>query len=255
MNPGVMSWQELSRLKPVAPSMGMMLETTSRRLFEEKGQAHYGSPDKDPEVRLRTLTDAGRLSIPFTTGILVGIGETIRDRAESIMAIRKAHKAFGHVQEIIVQNFLAKSDTAMRGTPDAGLEEFLATIAVTRLLLGPAMRIQAPPNLVEAAETAALLGAGVDDWGGVSPLTPDHVNPERPWPNLDTLAELSSAAGYTLVERTAAQPQYVLAGSPWIDPRIAAHVRALTDPETGMAIPMWRYLVSHSSHGSTWSLS
>ncbi len=235
LNPGVMSWQELSRLKPVAPSMGMMLETTSRRLFEEKGQAHYGSPDKDPEVRLRTLTDAGRLSIPFTTGILVGIGETIRDRAESIMAIRKAHKAFGHVQEIIVQNFLAKSDTAMRGTPDAGLEEFLATIAVTRLLLGPAMRIQAPPNLVEAAETAALLGAGVDDWGGVSPLTPDHVNPERPWPNLDTLAELSSAAGYTLVERTAAQPQYVLAGSPWIDPRIAAHVRALTDPETGMA--------------------
>ncbi|MGB2948324.1 MAG: bifunctional FO biosynthesis protein CofGH, partial [Rhodococcus sp. (in: high G+C Gram-positive bacteria)] len=237
LNPGVMSWQELSRLKPVAPSMGMMLETTSRRLFEEKGQAHYGSPDKDPEVRLRTLTDAGRLSIPFTTGILVGIGETIRDRAESIMAIRKAHKAFGHVQEIIVQNFLAKSDTAMRGTPDAGLEEFLATIAVTRLLLGPAMRIQAPPNLVEAAETAALLGAGVDDWGGVSPLTPDHVNPERPWPNLDTLAELSSAAGYTLVERTAAQPQYVLAGSPWIDPRIAAHVRALTDPETGMARP------------------
>jgi FO synthase len=235
LNPGVMSWQELSRLKPVAPSMGMMLETTSRRLFEEKGQAHYGSPDKDPEVRLRTLTDAGRLSIPFTTGILVGIGETIRDRAESIMAIRKAHKAFGHVQEIIVQNFLAKSDTAMRGTPDAGLEEFLATIAVTRLLLGPAMRIQAPPNLVEAEETAALLGAGVDDWGGVSPLTPDHVNPERPWPNLDTLAELSSAAGYTLVERTAAQPQYVLAGSPWIDPRIAAHVRALTDPETGMA--------------------
>ena len=237
LNPGVMSWQELSRLKPVAPSMGMMLETTSRRLFEEKGQAHYGSPDKDPEVRLRTLTDAGRLSIPFTTGILVGIGETIRDRAESIMAIRKAHKAFGHVQEIIVQNFLAKSDTAMRGTPDAGLEEFLATIAVTRLLLGPAMRIQAPPNLVEAEETAALLGAGVDDWGGVSPLTPDHVNPERPWPNLDTLAELSSAAGYTLVERTAAQPQYVLAGSPWIDPRIAAHVRALTDPETGMARP------------------
>ncbi|WP_052060060.1 bifunctional FO biosynthesis protein CofGH [Rhodococcoides fascians] len=235
LNPGVMSWQELSRLKPVAPSMGMMLETTSRRLFEEKGQAHYGSPDKDPEVRLRTLTDAGRLNIPFTTGILVGIGETIRDRAESIMAIRKVHKAFGHVQEIIVQNFLAKPDTAMRQAPNAGMEEFLATIAVTRILLGPAMRIQAPPNLVEAAETAALLGAGVDDWGGVSPLTPDHVNPERPWPNLDTLAELSQAAGYTLVERTAAQPQYILAGAPWIDPRISAHVKALADPETGMA--------------------
>ncbi|WP_256991900.1 MULTISPECIES: bifunctional FO biosynthesis protein CofGH [unclassified Rhodococcus (in: high G+C Gram-positive bacteria)] len=235
LNPGVMSWQELSRLKPVAPSMGMMLETTSRRLFEEKGQAHYGSPDKDPEVRLRTLTDAGRLNIPFTTGILVGIGETLRDRAESIMAIRKVHKSFGHVQEIIVQNFLAKSDTAMRSVPDAGLEEFLATIAVTRMVVGPSMRIQAPPNLVAAEETAALLGAGVDDWGGVSPLTPDHVNPERPWPNLDTLAELSAAAGYTLVERTAAQPQYVLAGAPWIDPRISAHVRALADPETGMA--------------------
>ncbi len=235
LNPGVMSWQELSRLKPVAPSMGMMLETTSRRLFEEKGQAHYGSPDKDPEVRLRTLTDAGRLNIPFTTGILVGIGETIRDRAESIMAIRKVHKAFGHVQEIIVQNFLAKNDTVMRDMPDAGMEEFLATIAVTRVLLGPSMRIQAPPNLVAAEETAALLGAGVDDWGGVSPLTPDHVNPERPWPNLDTLAELSEAAGYTLTERTAAQPQYVLAGAPWIDPRISAHVNALADPKTGMA--------------------
>ncbi|ORI18040.1 7,8-didemethyl-8-hydroxy-5-deazariboflavin synthase [Rhodococcus sp. 1163] len=235
LNPGVMSWQELSRLKPVAPSMGMMLETTSRRLFEEKGQAHYGSPDKDPEVRLRTLTDAGRLNIPFTTGILVGIGETIRDRAESIMAIRKVHKAFGHVQEIIVQNFLAKNDTVMRDTPDAGMEEFLATIAVTRVLLGPSMRIQAPPNLVAVEETAALLGAGVDDWGGVSPLTPDHVNPERPWPNLDTLAELSEAAGYTLTERTAAQPQYVLAGAPWIDPRISAHVNALADPKTGMA--------------------
>nr|WP_229746121.1 bifunctional FO biosynthesis protein CofGH [Rhodococcus trifolii] len=237
LNPGVMSWEEMSRLKPVAPSMGMMLETTSRRLFEEKGQAHYGSPDKDPAVRLRTLTDAGRLNVPFTTGILVGIGETIRDRAESIMAIRSSHKAFGHVQEVIVQNFLAKDDTAMRGSPDAGLEEFTATIAVARLLLGPSMRIQAPPNLVAAEECAALLAAGVDDWGGVSPLTPDHVNPERPWPNLDSLAEISAGAGFILTERTAAQPKYVLAGSPWIDPRISVHVRALADPVTGLARP------------------
>lgn len=235
LNPGVLSWEEISRLKPVAPSMGMMLETTSRRLFEEKGQAHYGSPDKDPAVRLQVLTDAGRLTVPFTTGILVGIGETVRDRAESIVAIRASHKQFGHVQEVIVQNFLAKHDTAMRSAPDAGLEEFRATIAVARILLGPAMRIQAPPNLVSPDECASLLAAGVDDWGGVSPLTPDHVNPERPWPNLDTLAEISAAAGFVLTERTAAQPKYVRVGSPWIDPRIAAHVRAVSDPATGLA--------------------
>ena len=235
LNPGVLSWEEISRLKPVAPSMGMMLETTSTRLFTEKGQCHYGSPDKDPAVRLRTITDAGRLSVPFTTGILVGIGETLTDRAESIMAIRKSHKAFGHIQEVIIQNFLAKDDTAMRAAPDAGLDEFLATIAVARLLLGPDMRIQAPPNLVSHNECLALIAAGVDDWGGVSPLTPDHVNPERPWPNLDTLAEITAQAGYQLTERTAAQPKYVLAGQPWIDPRITAHVQALADPATGLA--------------------
>lgn len=237
LNPGVMSWQELSRLKPVAPSMGMMLETTATRLFTDKGECHYGSPDKDPAVRLRTLTDAGRLNIPFTTGILVGIGENFLERAESIMAIRKSQKAFGHIQEVIIQNFLAKPDTAMRNTPDAGLAEFLAAIAVARLLLGPTMRIQSPPNLVSNSECLALLGAGVDDWGGVSPLTPDHVNPERPWPNLETLAEISAEGGFTLTERTAAQPAYVLAGAPWIDPRIAGHVQALADPKTGLALP------------------
>ena len=237
LNPGVMSWQELSRLKPVAPSMGMMLETTATRLFTDKGECHYGSPDKDPAVRLRTLTDAGRLNIPFTTGILVGIGENFLERAESIMAIRKSQKAFGHIQEVIIQNFLAKPDTAMRNTPDAGLDEFLAAIAVARLLLGPTMRIQSPPNLVSNSECLALLCAGVDDWGGVSPLTPDHVNPERPWPNLETLAEISAEGGFTLTERTAAQPAYVLAGAPWIDPRIAGHVQALADPKTGLALP------------------
>ncbi len=235
LNPGVMSWAEMSRLKPVAPSMGMMLETTSERLFTEKGECHYGSPDKDPAVRLRVLTDAGRLSVPFTTGILVGIGETVVERADSIHTIRKSHKAFGHIQEVIVQNFRAKGDTAMRDVDDAGLEEFLAAVAVSRLVLGPGMRIQAPPNLVSLDECRALLAAGADDWGGVSPLTPDHVNPERPWPNLDTLAEVSADAGFTLTERIAAQPQYVLAGQPWIDPRITTHVRALADPETGLA--------------------
>jgi FO synthase len=235
LNPGVMSWAEMSRLKPVAPSMGMMLETTSRRLSETKGLAHYGSPDKDPAVRLRTLTDAGRLSIPFTTGLLVGIGENLTERAETIHAIRSSHKEFGHIQEVIVQNFRAKDHTAMAGTPDAGIDDFLATLAVSRLVLGPAMRIQAPPNLVSRKECLALLRAGVDDWGGVSPLTPDHVNPERPWPALDELAAVTAEAGFDLVQRLTAQPKYVQSPAAWIDPRVGGHVAALADPVTGWA--------------------
>ena len=235
LNPGVMSWAEMSRLKPVAPSMGMMLETTSRRLFETRGLAHHGSPDKDPEVRLRTLTDAGRLAIPFTTGLLVGIGETLEERADTLHAIRRLHKEFGHIQEVIVQNFRAKDDTAMASAPDADFDDFLATVAVARLVLGPDMRIQAPPNLVSRQECLALLGAGVDDWGGVSPLTPDHVNPERPWPALVELAEVTAQAGFELVQRLTAQPKYVGAGAAWIDPRVAGHVEALADPDTGFA--------------------
>lgn len=235
LNPGVMSWTEMSRLKPVAPSMGMMLETTSRRLFETRGMAHYGSPDKDPEVRLRTLTDAGRLSIPFTTGLLVGIGETLVERAETLHAIRRLHKEFGHIQEVIVQNFRAKDHTAMATAPDAGFEDFVATVAVARLVLGPGSRVQAPPNLVSRKECLALLGAGVDDWGGVSPVTPDHVNPERPWPALDDLAAVTAEAGFDLVARLTAQPKYVQAQAAWIDPRVRPHVDALADPETGLA--------------------
>ena len=217
LNPGVMSWAELQRLKPVAPSMGMMLETTA------DVPAHKGSPDKVPAVRLRVLEDAGRHAIPFTTGILVGIGEGLRDRAESLFAIRAAHKRHGHVQEVIVQNFLAKPDTAMRNADDASREEHLATVAVARLLFGPAMRIQAPPNLAEVPD---LLAAGVDDFGGVSPLTPDHVNPERPWPHLDDLAEASAARGFQLTERLTAHPPYL--AEPWLDPRLAKHVEALS---------------------------
>lgn len=235
LNPGVMSWSEMARLKPVAPSMGMMLETTSRRLFETKGLAHYGSPDKDPAVRLRALTDAGRLSIPFTTGLLVGIGETLAERADTLHAIRKSHKEFGHVQEVIVQNFRAKEHTPMAAVPDAGIEDYVATVAVSRLVLGPGMRIQAPPNLVSRDECLALIGAGVDDWGGVSPLTPDHVNPERPWPALQELAAVTAEAGYELVQRLTAQPKYVQAGAAWIDPRVRGHVMALADPATGLA--------------------
>ncbi|MDV6270655.1 bifunctional FO biosynthesis protein CofGH [Rhodococcus globerulus] len=235
LNPGVMTWEELARLKPVAPSMGMMLESTARSLFEDRGGPHFGSPDKDPAIRLRTLDDAGRLGIAFTTGILVGIGESMRDRAESIIAIRDSHKTFGHVQEVIVQNFRSKQDTVMRLEPDADFEEFRAAVAVSRLLLGPGMRIQAPPNLVDQAQCHALVDAGIDDWGGVSPVTPDFVNPERPWPNLDLLKQITAESGFTLVERIAAQPRYVRSGSPWIDPRIAPHVAALSDPLTGLA--------------------
>jgi FO synthase len=235
LNPGVMGWSEMSRLKPVAPSMGMMLETTSRRLFETKGLAHYGSPDKDPAVRLRVLTDAGRLSIPFTTGLLVGIGETLDERAQTLHAIRKSHKEFGHIQEVIVQNFRAKEHTAMSSVPDAGIDDFIATVAVARLVLGPAMRVQAPPNLVSSEECLALIAAGVDDWGGVSPLTPDYVNPERPWPALEELAAVTADAGYDLVQRLTAHPKYVQAGAAWIDPRVSGHVAALADPATGLA--------------------
>ena len=235
LNPGVMSWAEMQRLKPVAPSMGMMLETTSTEIFTKPGGAHYGSPDKDPAVRLRVLEDAGRSTIPFTTGILVGIGESIADRAESLFAIRRTARQYGAIQEVIVQNFLAKPDTAMRSAPDAGRPEYLAAIAVARLVLGPQVSIQAPPNLSDPDELAGMLAAGVDDWGGVSPLTPDHVNPERPWPQIDTLAELTAVSGFVLRERLTAHPSYVRTGEPWLDPRVLPHVRALADPVTGLA--------------------
>jgi FO synthase len=234
LNPGVLSWDELSRLKPVAPSMGMMLETTATRLWSEPGGPHYGSPDKEPSVRLRTLTDAGRVGVPFTTGILIGIGENRAERADSLFQIRAAARAHGHVQEVIVQNFRAKPDTAMAGDPDADLDDLAATIAVARLVLGPKMRLQAPPNLV-GSEFGLMLRAGIDDWGGVSPVTADHVNPERPWPVIEELAARSADAGFTLRERLTAYPRYVLAGSPWIDTRLHAHVAALADPATGLA--------------------
>ncbi|MGN6162826.1 MAG: bifunctional FO biosynthesis protein CofGH [Marmoricola sp.] len=229
LNPGVMSWQEMQRLKPVAPSMGMMLETTSRRLFETKGLAHYGSPDKDPAVRLRVLEDAGRLAIPFTTGLLIGIGETLSERVESIFALRRIAREYGHIQEVIVQNFRAKPDTAMRHEDDLTLDEYLAALATTRVVLGPKVRLQAPPNLTDLDECLRLIEAGIDDWGGVSPLTPDHVNPERPWPSLDTLRGLTAEAGFDLKPRLTAHPHYVRQPDPWIDPRVRAHVTALAD--------------------------
>jgi FO synthase len=224
LNPGVLSWQDLGRLKPVAPSMGMMLETTAARLWSEPDGPHYGSPDKEPAVRLRVLEDAGRQAVPFTTGILVGIGETLGERAESLFAIRAIAKQYGAVQEVIVQNFRAKEATAMRAHPDADLDDLVATVAVARLVLGPKAHLQAPPNLV-AGEYARLLAAGIDDWGGVSPVTPDHVNPERPWPVIEALAAECAAAGFTLRERLTVYPEWQ--HEPWLDPRVAPHVRAL----------------------------
>jgi FO synthase len=226
LNPGVMSWEELQRLKPVAPSMGLMLETTGDI------DAHRGSPDKDPSVRLRCIEDAGRSTIAFTTGILVGIGETLADRIDSVFALRALSRQYRHVQEVIVQNFRAKPATAMQKAPDCDVDDYVATIAVTRLLLGPAVRVQAPPNLVDLDECRRLLAAGVDDWGGVSPLTPDHVNPERPWPHLDDLARVTSDAGFVLTERLTAHPPYL--DEPWLDPRLRPHIDALAD-DRGLA--------------------
>jgi FO synthase len=235
LNPGVLTWQDFQRLKPVSASMGMMLETTATRLWSEPGGPHYGSPDKEPAVRLRVLEDAGRSNVPFTTGILLGIGETLGERVDSLFAIRKVARQYGGIQEVIIQNFRAKPDTAMRGMPDVEATELAATVAVARLVLGPKMRIQAPPNLI-AGEFELLLRAGIDDWGGVSPLTIDHVNPERPWPQLDELAKHTTAAGFELAERLPIYPEYVQRGEPWIDPRVAPHIAALAD-EAGLAAP------------------
>ncbi|MEV6232256.1 bifunctional FO biosynthesis protein CofGH [Saccharopolyspora shandongensis] len=235
LNPGVLSWSELTRLKPVAASMGMMLETTSERLWREKGGPHFGSPDKEPAVRLRVLADAGRVAVPFTSGILIGIGETRAERAESLLALRGVARQYGHIQEIIVQNFRAKPDTAMRGMPDADLQDLAATIAVARLLMPSGVSVQAPPNLI-GDEQLLMLRAGIDDWGGVSPVTPDHVNPERPWPEIDELAAKTREGGFEMRERLTAYPRYVRAGlagdsTQWLDLRVAGHVAALSDSD------------------------
>ena len=235
LNPGVMSWAELQRLRPVAPSMGMMLETTATRLWSQKGGVHYGSPDKDPAIRLRVLEDAGRSRIPFTTGVLLGIGENDAERADALFEIRRSHERHGHIQETIVQNFRAKPRTAMQNEKDLALQEYVAAVAVARIVMGPDVTIQAPPNLTDAQELGLLLRAGIDDWGGVSPLTPDHVNPERPWPEIETLARLTHDGGFELRERLTAHPPYIRDEEIWLDPRLRSHVNALTETSTGLA--------------------
>ena len=227
LNPGTLSDEEFRALKPVGPSMGMMLESTSLRLCE-KGMPHYGSPDKDPAVRIATLDAAGRAAVPFTTGLLIGIGETRRERIETLLAIRASHGRYGHIQEVIVQNFRAKDDTKMAGAPEPSLEELLWTIAAARLIFGPTMSIQAPPNLSPGV-LPQLVDAGLNDWGGVSPVTPDFVNPEAPWPHLDRLAEETAAAGKQLTERLTVYPSYLHDHPRWLDPAVTARVLSMAD--------------------------
>jgi FO synthase len=228
LNAGLMDDADYAALRPVSASMGLMLETASDRL-SEKGGPHYGSPDKAPARRLETIEAAGRAKVPFTTGLLIGIGETREERIEALQAIRDSHRRHGHIQEVIIQNFRAKPGTRMVDHPEPSLDEHLWTIAVARLVLGPQMVIQAPPNLHAPQELAAVLRAGVNDWGGVSPVTPDHVNPEAPWPHLDLLDQATAAAGRVLRERLAIGPAYARNPEAWMEPALAKVVRRSVD--------------------------
>jgi FO synthase len=227
LNPGVMVAADLVRLRAVSVSMGLMLESASNRLCE-RGGPHFGSPDKAPAKRLATLEAAGELRIPMTTGLLIGIGETRRERIESLLALRAIHARHGHLQELIIQNFRAKPGTRMANAPEPAIEEQLWTIAVARLLFGPSMSIQAPPNL-QPGGLDCLVRAGINDWGGVSPVTPDYVNPEAPWPHLTDLAQATNAAGRDLVERLALTAPYAAQPETWTDPTITTRVRRLSD--------------------------
>ncbi len=233
-NPGVLTAGDLAALRRVSVSQGIMLEASAERLCA-RGGPHFGSPDKRPAVRLETIRLAGLAAVPFTSGILIGIGETRRERIDALLALRELHDRYGHLQEIIVQNFRAKPATRMASAPDATLEEHLWTIAVARLVLGGEMNIQAPPNLSPAA-LASLIRAGINDWGGVSPVTPDHVNPEAPWPHLAALERETNAGGKELVERLAVYPAYAQEPARWIDAGLAPAVRQLSDAD-GLARP------------------
>ena len=227
LNPGVMDDDWLARLRAVSASQGIMLESLSPRLMQ-KGMAHHGSPDKEPRARLATLEGAGKARVPFTTGLLIGIGETRVERIEALLAIRALHERYGHIQEIIIQNFRAKPATRMARASEPTIDEHVWTIAAARLIFGSAMNIQAPPNLRPGALTK-LVRAGINDWGGVSPVTPDHVNPEAPWPHLDRLAEETGRAGRCLTERLAVYPEYVRQADDWASPHVRPAVLKLTD--------------------------
>ncbi len=236
-NPGVATREELDALRKICPSQGMMLENVSRRLLT-RGKAHFGSPDKDPDVRLRTIETAGELKIPYTSGILIGIGETRAERIESLLALRELHDVYGHLQEIIIQNFRAKPGTAMAGAAEPDSDDLVWTIAVARLIFGPEMAIQAPPNL-SPGMFGALIRAGINDWGGVSPVTPDHVNPEAPWPQLDVLAKKTAEEGKVLVERLTTYPSYICEPATWLAEELWPVVIRASDAEGFARADTW----------------
>jgi len=249
LNPGTMTAAEIAVLRPVSASMGLMLESVSERLCE-RGGPHFGSPDKWPAFRLETLRAAGEAAVPFTTGLLIGIGETRLERIETLLAIRDLHDRFGHIQEVIVQNFMPKPGTRLAAQPPASREEHLWTVAVARIVLGPAMSIQAPPNL-SPSYGADLIAAGINDWGGISPVTIDHVNPEAPWPEIEALAAVGATAAKALAPRLAIYPAYAADAKRWIAPEARPAVLKLSDaadlardgdwsPGLGMPVPAVR---------------
>jgi 7,8-didemethyl-8-hydroxy-5-deazariboflavin synthase CofG subunit len=226
-NPGIMGKRDLQRLKEVNVSLGLMLENISDRLMLNGGP-HFNAPDKKPSIRLRTIEEAGKLRIPFTTGILIGIGETWEERIDSLYALRELHQRYGHIQEVIVQNFRAKPDIPMRDHPNASYDDMLKTIALARLIFGGDMNIQAPPNLTPE-KYELYLDAGINDWGGVSPLTPDFINPEAPWPALQTLKEKSADAGFTLKARLPIYPEFIAQDEKFLPASLRTYVQRLAD--------------------------
>jgi FO synthase len=236
INAGAMSLAEMRDLKPVAASMGMMIESTGKHLMN-KGQAHFACPDKTPEVRLNTLRYAGQLDIPFTTGILIGIGESWQDRIDSLIAINQIHQEYGHIQEVIVQNFRAKAGTEMANHPEPNLDDMRRTLALARHILDPSISLQAPPNLEE--RYGSYVSAGINDWGGISPVTQDFINPECAWPQIESLAQACHGLGYELQERLTVYPQYLDENLGYLDPALALKMPHLA-AQNGLAAEQWK---------------
>jgi FO synthase len=238
LNPGLLDLGDIEALRPVSASMGIMLETSAERL-SKRGGPHFGSPDKHPARRLATIAAAGEAAVPFTSGLLIGIGETRAERVDALLALREINTRYGHLQEIIIQNFCAKPDTRMAAASDPSFDDHLWTLAVARIVLGPQISIQAPPNL-SAGALPRMIAAGINDWGGVSPVTPDHVNPEKPWPLIEALEAQTARAGKVLAERLAVYPAYANAGSRWLDEAVRPAVLRLADASGLARVGAWK---------------